>query len=308
MVGEMLAIAAARVPAGRWGVGVSGGADSVALLRLLHERADLSLHVIHLNHEARGDASEGDADFVRSLARDLQLPCTIARREEIEPGMVDLPANLSARFRSLRFELFARVATAERLQGVALAHHADDQAETILHRLLRGSSPAGLCGMSFARKIRGVMILRPMLGIHRQMLREYLASLNQAWREDASNQSPKYARNRLRKFLATRPAVTAALLELGAALDRYRAAIEKSAPALPMVFPVNLLADLPTPVARESARRWLKQAGAPAGELSPAALDQLRAMATDAATAPKQSFPGKITLRRRGGRIWKEDK
>ena len=101
----------ATIPSGRWAVGVSGGADSVALLHLLaRHRPDLSLHVIHLDHQTRGEASTGDALFVQQLAADMNLPSTIARRDQIEPMLSSPPANLSALYRQLRLTLFRKAA------------------------------------------------------------------------------------------------------------------------------------------------------------------------------------------------------
>src|SRR6476620_3797342 len=105
-VPSSLAEVIARVPSGAWAVGVSGGADSVALLSLLRTRTDLALHVAHLDHETRGPDSTGDAHFVAQLAERWGLPCTIARRSELEPAMTDLPENPSARYRAVRLELF----------------------------------------------------------------------------------------------------------------------------------------------------------------------------------------------------------
>src|SRR5581483_12515163 len=98
--------AIAAVPPGAWAVGVSGGADSVALLLLLAGRGDLALHVVHLNHETRGPESDGDERFVRDLAGRLNLPCVAARRSEVEPALDDLAANPSARYRAARMALF----------------------------------------------------------------------------------------------------------------------------------------------------------------------------------------------------------
>src|SRR3954469_9744027 len=140
----------AEIPEGQFAIGVSGGADSVALLRLVMEfRPDLGVHVVHLNHEMRGDESQGDAEFVEGMAARFKLPCTRARRSEIEPTLKNRPGNLSAMFRAMRIELFRRVCAEHGLHGVLLAHHRDDQAETILHRLLRGSGMRGLAGMNF---------------------------------------------------------------------------------------------------------------------------------------------------------------
>ena len=290
-------------PTGRWAVGVSGGADSVALLLLLHAWPGLSLHVVHLDHQTRGQASSDDAKFVGELADRLGVGATISRRDEIEPAMNGLPKNLSARFRALRLEFFRRVVKSQELQGVILAHQADDQAETILLRLLRGSGPLGLAGMGSRRKLNGLTILRPLLGIRRLELREFLNHAGQPWREDASNQSDRYARNRVRKFLDRRPELHEPLLALGKACGRYAQWIRRSAPTLRDDFPAVMLADLPRMLGRESARRWLVAHGASPGELTLTVLDCLREMAADGATPSVQIFPGKIRVHRRSGWI-----
>src|SRR5213075_1980483 len=109
-------------------------------------RPDVGVHVVHLNHQLRGEESEGDAIFVEQLAKRLSVPVTVARRSEIEPMLAKRPANKSALYRAVRFELFKKVVKENGLHGVLLAHQKDDQAETIFHRLLRRSGAAGLGG------------------------------------------------------------------------------------------------------------------------------------------------------------------
>src|SRR6266536_852570 len=147
MLSDLLETTVAAVPGGAWAVGVSGGADSVALLALLRRRTDLRCHAVHLDHETRAGESAADARFVAELCANWGVNLTLARRGELERGAGEWPANRSARFRALRLELFRQACAAQQLRGVILAHHADDQAETILQRLLRGSGPAGLVGM-----------------------------------------------------------------------------------------------------------------------------------------------------------------
>jgi tRNA(Ile)-lysidine synthase len=295
-----------QVPPGRWSVAVSGGADSVALLHLLHDRRDLFLHVVHLDHQTRGQASADDARFVFDLSARLSLASTLSRRDEIEPQMTSLPKNLSARYRAIRIELFRRVVAHENLLGVILAHQADDQAETIFLRLLRGSGPAGLAGMSPRRQISGLTMLRPLLNVRRSELREFLAARGQTWREDASNQSDRYARNRVRKFLDSRQDLHDLLLALGRTCARYRQWIGQNAPKLEARFPAKILADLPRMLGRESARRWLVSQGQGAADLPPDVLDRLREMAADAATPKTQLFPAHTKIGRRRGWITRQ--
>jgi tRNA(Ile)-lysidine synthetase-like protein len=295
-----------EVPPGRWAIAVSGGADSVALLHLLHPHPDLSLHIVHLDHQTRGQASTGDADFVADLGKQFAIPVTIARRDQIEPEIKSLPKNLSARFRALRIELFRRTIARENLLGVILAHQADDQAETIFLRLLRNSGPPGLSAMSVRRRLDGLTILRPLLHIRRADLRTFLQSQNQPWREDASNQSDHYARNRVRKFLESHPDLHKSLLDLGNACAQYSKWIRKTAPMLNEKFPAIALAESPRMLARESARRWLASQGVPPADLTPAILDRLREIATDAATPPRQQFPAGVKIHRRSGWISRE--
>jgi tRNA(Ile)-lysidine synthetase-like protein len=291
------------VPAGRWAVGVSGGADSVALLLLLRSRADLSLHVVHLDHQTREGASGLDAEFVAALAERLGLPAAVARRDSVERGMEGLPMNISSRYRAVRLELFRRVVDEHGLDGVVLAHHSDDQAETVLLRLMRGSGVTKLGGMEAVQKVGGLLIRRPLLGVRRGALREYLASRGEAWREDVSNASDAYARNRVRKWLERFPEGHELLIKLGASCRRYGGWIRAGAPELGDSFRARELAGLPRVLAREAGRRWLIEQGALPGELTAAVLDRFAAMAVDAATPGRQQFPGNVDLRRRGGKL-----
>jgi tRNA(Ile)-lysidine synthase len=297
---DELSSAVQPVPAGAWAVGVSGGADSVALLSLLRQRADLSLRVVHLDHQTRQGQSALDAKFVEELSRRWNLPCDIAKLDEILPSVSSPPKNRSARFRAARLALFRRVVDSHGLFGVILAHHAEDQAETILLRLLRGSGFSGLRGMSRRSVVGGLTILRPLLGARRAQLREHLQSLGQTWREDESNQSLAYARNRVRHALESRPVLVSSLIELGESCTLLgRWANDQATP--PPEMPVKTLQDLPTILARPLARKWLISQGASAGELSPAVLDRLILMARDRASPRRQDFPGPVSIVRHRG-------
>jgi tRNA(Ile)-lysidine synthase len=134
-------------------------------------------------------------------------------------------------------------------------------------------------------------------------LRELLTSIGQDWREDASNASPAYQRNRVRRVLAAHPELGASARELGCASAQMTKWARDAAPVLGDVFETGALADLPDVLADEAARRWLVGQGAPPGELSPGVLARLIEMARDAATAPRAHFPGRLLVARRGGRV-----
>jgi tRNA(Ile)-lysidine synthetase-like protein len=237
---------------------------------------------------------------VEALARELRLDRTMARRGEIEPGISDLPANLESRGRAMRFHLFEEVVSERRLSGVILAHHADDVAETILMRLARGSLWWTLRGIEPAAQHGELLVLRPLLSVRRDRLREYLQSIHQAWREDATNVSVRFARNRARKILEANPTLMQPSLELAHACDELCDWIDGVAPTLPAFFAVGELADRPTVIARLCAMRWLLSQGCPPAECSTEVIDRLIEMCRDAATPSRRSFPGPIEVRRRG--------
>ncbi|HOY68536.1 MAG TPA: tRNA lysidine(34) synthetase TilS [Candidatus Ozemobacteraceae bacterium] len=200
-----LADEAAHLPGTRLGVAVSGGGDSVALLRLLlplQESGCCSLTVIHVDHGWRPE-SASEADWVRILAEAHGLPfrgvTLAAARDEAGP----FPSEAAAR--AGRLAAFARIACEERLDAVALGHTADDQAETVLMRLLRGTSLQGLAGIRPRSRLvidgAPLRLWRPLLGHARSDLRTLLETLDQRWLEDPSNDSPRFLRNRIRAEL-----------------------------------------------------------------------------------------------------------
>ncbi|MCC7349040.1 MAG: tRNA lysidine(34) synthetase TilS [Phycisphaerales bacterium] len=289
-----------QVPPGDYAIGVSGGADSVALLSLLRERNDLRLRVAHLNHRTRGMENDIESAFVEGLAAKWGIACTIATLEEVELADKMRDPNPSARYRAARLAFFRSVVRDNGLRGVILAHHADDQAETILQRLLRGSGPAGLVGMRGQCEVGGLMIFRPLLEIDGRSLRDHLLSIGQDWREDSSNRADRYFRNVLRRYLATRPELGVALRKLGGAMRQWVDWTRDNAPSLPEMFDGEVLADLPSPLAEESARKWLLGRGVRPDRIDPATIEALCRMAGDAASAPRRQFPGQLMVRRRG--------
>ncbi len=176
-------------------VAVSGGVDSVALLHLLHEqsiRTGLRLYVAHLDHQIR-QQSAADAEFVRCYCEGLGLECFIERCNVPEVA-AEKGFSLEMAGRDVRREFLLRVADEVGARLIALAHHRDDQVETFLLRLLRGSGVAGLTAM---QSLRGRW-WRPLLGCSRRQIEEYAAEHRLAWVEDASNGDLQYQRNRVR--------------------------------------------------------------------------------------------------------------
>ncbi|HEX8525257.1 MAG TPA: tRNA lysidine(34) synthetase TilS [Tepidisphaeraceae bacterium] len=307
MISKTPFVAVARVPAGAWAVAVSGGADSVGLLFLLRQRADLALHVVHLDHETRAGESARDAAFVEHLARDWNLACTVARRSDVERGMEPLPSNQSGRYRAARLALFRRVVGERNLDGILLAHHADDQAETVALRLLRGASLTGLRGMSQRTEMQELVLLRPLLDLRRQEIREVLESNGIAWREDASNESLDQARNRIRHVLRAHGELVRQLLRLREMSERWVHWLQRESPALDEAFRVEELQDRFPPAAEFAARMWLAARANDQEEISADAAKRLVEMAMDAASPAKWNFPGGITVRRRRGVVFVDE-
>jgi tRNA(Ile)-lysidine synthase len=187
----------AMVRAGqRLGVAVSGGADSVCLLHVLVELAprwDLRLSVLHLNHRLRGEDSRRDAAFVEELAARLGLAAIVR-----EVDVAAAPGNLEQAARAARLSMFREAIASGVVEKVALGHTRSDQAETVLFRFLRGAGSAGLSGI---RPVTSDGIVRPLLGITRAEVEQFLRVRGIPWREDLTNFSRDFARNRIRHEL-----------------------------------------------------------------------------------------------------------
>ena len=180
-------------------IGLSGGADSVALLHVLL-RLGYPVQAAHLDHGARSGSAD-DAAWVVARCADWGVPCHMERR------LVPRGPGFEVRARDARLAFLAEAAGATGHQIVALAHHRDDQAETLLFRLARGTGPSGLAGMAPRRALApGVRLIRPLLDVPREALREALTNWGLAWREDPSNADLSPARNRIRH--AVLPALT----------------------------------------------------------------------------------------------------
>jgi tRNA(Ile)-lysidine synthase len=185
----------------------SGGADSVALVRALIDakragRGAGRVFVVHVNHGLRGAESDADEAWLQAACETWDLPFVFRRIPRQTNRAGGLAEHSEESLRNDRYSLLTEMAEEVGARFVATAHTRDDQAETVLFRLLRGSGLRGLAGMQPSRPLSAsVTLVRPLLASSRHDLRTWLARLDQTWREDATNASPRYARNRVRNDL-----------------------------------------------------------------------------------------------------------
>ncbi len=220
-------------------VAVSGGADSVALLLglvALKTQGAGRLVVAHFNHGVRGPEADEDATWVERLAERYGLPCRIGRATDEVWTRFDTGDGFEAAARSARYAFLTETAHDVGARYVALAHTADDQAETVLHRILRGTGIGGLAGMPRTRLLApGVTLIRPLLALRRHELRAYLTERGQDWREDATNVQWEWTRNRIRGQLLPHleseynPEVINALLRLSHLAREAQSTIDQAA-------------------------------------------------------------------------------
>jgi len=180
-------------------IGVSGGADSIALLQVLHrfsKTKNYGLFVAHVNHMARGDESYVDADFVKGVAEKLGLPFFL-KVIDVQNKRIQLKKSFQDAARLIRYQFFDETLKVVGGNKIALGHSADDQVETILMNIIRGSGLKGLVGIP---QVRG-NIIRPFWEIYRKDLENFLKLSKTPFRNDLSNEDRKYLRNRIRHEL-----------------------------------------------------------------------------------------------------------
>lgn len=180
-------------------VAVSGGADSVALLHGLH-RLGCAVEAAHFDHQTRGGESARDAAFVRALCAGLGVPFHLGTAP-VAATAAESGRSFEDEARRRRYAFFRDCAARAGLGCCATAHHMDDQAETVLMRILQGTGGRGLAGIPPRRMEGGLVILRPLLGFRREELRAWLSGQGLEWREDHTNAEPVTPRNRLRHGL-----------------------------------------------------------------------------------------------------------
>ncbi|MBI5759648.1 MAG: tRNA lysidine(34) synthetase TilS [Planctomycetales bacterium] len=261
-------------------VGVSGGADSVSLLRgllNLRESCSLTVTAAHMNHRLRGDASVADSAWVETLCRQLDVPVRVVELDVAAEAAAN-GIGIEEAARGARYRWLEQVAEETGCTHIAVAHTADDQAETILHHVLRGTGVAGLHGMKWHRHLPGgVILVRPLLDISRSAVIEFLRDLGQTFRDDTSNLDATFTRNRIRLDLLPRlrtefnPQIDDALRRLGRQAAELHQLVEVIARDLlhlavrhrdphEVRLDVATLRDQPRPVVRELfVQLWRQQ-------------------------------------------------
>lgn len=302
------------LPPTRLILGISGGRDSAYLLHALAATGRKNLVVAHLDHRLRGRASTADATFVKRQAASFDLPF-YSGRADTRAYARDRGVSLELAARELRHVFFAAAARAHRTNDIILAHHADDQIETILHNFLRGTGPTGLTGMKPHSTLtvhrRTLHLHRPLLTIRRAEIDEHVVTQNIPYREDASNLDPAHTRNRLRHELlplieknfglhfADSALRNAAIL---AAEDAHLAAEANTFPLTPELL-VRDLRPLSLAIQRRVIRRWLAHHNFP----TPALAEVDRVLTLLAPKGPaKVNLPADRHARRRSGKLFVE--
>ena len=299
----------------RYLIGVSGGVDSVVLLRTLVDNGYRKLVIGHLDHSLRGKTSTADARWVDKLAAELNLPC-LTEKHDIKAEAAAAGVSLETAGRQARHRFFAQAAKQHRCHRIFLAHHADDQAETVLMNLCRGS--AGLTGMTAETKLvvpgfrTPLTLLRPFLTLSKAQIQQAAAQHDWPFREDASNAIPDVVRNRIRLEVLPlldsifqrpiAPAIARAAAWTQLARDYFR---EAAAPWANLEkLRVSELAAQPRVLCDTILAGWLRNRGVP--DISTAHLTQAATL-LDPATGPARwNLPGNFFLRRRAGWLWVE--
>jgi len=285
---------------------LSGGADSVAMTRVLVDLApetDVFVACAHLNHSLRGEESDGDEAFVRGYCRDTDLPL-YTERIDVAGYCRDRGVGLEAGAREVRYDFFDRAARELGCNRIATAHTADDNLETVLFHLARGSGTLGLAGIP---PVRGPYI-RPLILADRRAVEEYLSELDLGYREDSSNLSFNFARNRIRHQVVPalrtiNPAVAAAVSNASQALRLDEEALCAEAEAFIQqaglansALAVSLLLSAKKAVAYRAIRDTARGAGVPA--LSARHMTALFSLLESPVPSARLSLPGGFEARR----------
>ncbi len=300
-------------PGQRVGVGVSGGPDSVLLLHFINRLAGelgLTVAAVHFNHHLRGAESDGDEDSVRDLAVTLKVQYL---RGEAEVGRVarERHANIEAMARELRYRYFFSLVEQDRLDLVTTAHTANDQAETVLMRILRGTGTRGLGGIY---PVLGGKIVRPFLTLTRDEIMQQIAAQGISYRVDSTNLLPRLRRNKVRmELLPTlekeyNPQIVTLLNQFADRARDDESYLERMARDRSTAWrmregreeriPIRALVEFPPAIARRVLRQMLQFASGRTSGLTHAHLESLRQFATYSQSGRECELPGGATARK----------
>lgn len=295
---------------------VSGGPDSVALVHLLIEHMPSDrLTIAHVNHQLRGDESDEDERFVTQLAAHLGVACRTTRIDVAALAAQERD-NLESVARRERYAWLAKIAHEAGADWVATGHTADDQAETVLFRLLRGSGITGMCGMAETRPLdNGVPLVRPLLMLRRPSIHDYLKDRGNAFRFDSSNLDRSLTRNRLRLELLPwleqhyNPGIVDVLCRLAEQAQERAAEIEVDVVQLlkecelpragaVLVFAAERMQQAPANLLREMFRHVWQREHWPMGDMDFTRWQRLVEVVSGHRAA--KNFPGGVRVQRVG--------
>ncbi len=254
-------------------MGISGGADSVCLLMNLNElkkERDLTLTAVYVDHGIRGEASVADGRFVEQLCKKLDIPF-LCEKVDVPAEAQDRGVSMEEAARDLRYEVLLSVAHDRGCNKLAIAHNADDNAETIIFQVVRGTGIAGLKGMDSELVRSGIIMIRPLLSVTRSAIEAYLTGMGQDHITDATNLSDDYSRNRIRhrvipELLNINPKAiehindsAAALRELELAEDSAERLYDEASGGRELS--VEILRDHSPSLRRSVIRLWIRDIG-----------------------------------------------
>jgi tRNA(Ile)-lysidine synthase len=288
-------------------VGVSGGIDSVALVEGLRIAGFRDLVICHLDHALRGRAGAADARFVKRLAEAAGFRF-FSEKIDVRRLAAERGLSVETAAREARHSFFERAAESAGTRTLFLGHHADDQAETILFNVLRGTGVAGLRGMRPAQRMGGLRMIRPLLGVRRSEIAAFVAERGLRYREDPSNAEAFAARNRIRNGLlpALREAmgrdVVGAILRLSDVAGAEDDFLEALIPVPAVRLRVAELRAMPAALARRLVRRWLVARGV--SEVGFEVVEAVRCLAAPDAVVAKVNLARGWHARRREGALF----
>jgi len=314
-------------PQASWVVGVSGGPDSTLLLHTLtalSARLDLGwrLHAAHLHHGLRGQEADEDEVFCSHVAQELGIPF-YSERADIRAEAVSCGRSTEEAARAHRYDFLERVALRTGSELVAVGHHADDNAETVLHRICRGTGLRGLAGIHDVRPIRPdshIRIVRPFLAQRRATIEFICAELGLPVRQDSTNRSPEFTRGRIRQVVLPllaeqlNPNIVESLLRLAEharwltmylddAAARTFDALVISQHGRHVVLNVRALVGKQRIVQAEVVRRAITLAAGGEQELSFANIEAVLKLAADPASGKEVHMPGPVLVRKQYERL-----